>query len=583
MAVERIEYSDSLRQGTDKLNEAIDQSNEAISRADATEAIANQALANSEDTQQQLNTIVIDGDSSVEAAQARVSTPKSKTFDVLKDRLDESEQEFITHNAETVTGIFNVKTGFGAKGDGVTDDTDAINAAIAAAVAAGGGIIYFPRGTYIVSSSFTTITSSGIYFEGSGLYVSIIKHTSDTDNFLTFGDESLGSLGVIKGVGISNLSIKHNSTRSAGYTIKLVNAQLVKIKDLYIENAFTMFELGSATDTNSNFVVVEDIIGNCRGAGIGIDIRGGVNGIHLLNVQLNNENQGAAIQIVTGSNGMDTLFVDNCLFQRFDYGILAVGSQGTVQNAFITTTIFDGIDLFSVIVQPTGSAIYTRFVFDTCWFTSTQEDGVVIDASSLGQTDGIYFSNCRWITVNKRGLVINSQNPINVELDNCIVSGCSQAGSGLHSGIQIAAGATKFSITNNRIGEEGQTTTNQAYGIELGINCDLYTITNNDLIGNVTGAISDAGGTFTKKIIRDNLGYNPTGNVTAPAIPSSTVAQSNTLSFPVQVFIYGGTVTGISKNGTNISGMTNGQLILLPGETVAITYSAAPSWTWFGV
>jgi hypothetical protein len=39
--------------------------------------------------------------------------------------------------------IFNVKT-YGAVGDGVADDTIAINAAVAAAVAAGGGVIYFP-------------------------------------------------------------------------------------------------------------------------------------------------------------------------------------------------------------------------------------------------------------------------------------------------------------------------------------------------------------------------------------------------------------------------------------------------------
>lgn len=44
-------------------------------------------------------------------------------------------------------GIYDVKL-FGAKGDGNTIDTDAINRAIAAAAAAGGGTVYFPGGTY---------------------------------------------------------------------------------------------------------------------------------------------------------------------------------------------------------------------------------------------------------------------------------------------------------------------------------------------------------------------------------------------------------------------------------------------------
>src|SRR5882757_11466273 len=42
---------------------------------------------------------------------------------------------------------FNVRA-YGAKGDGATLDTAAINAAIDAAAAAGGGTVYFPAGTY---------------------------------------------------------------------------------------------------------------------------------------------------------------------------------------------------------------------------------------------------------------------------------------------------------------------------------------------------------------------------------------------------------------------------------------------------
>jgi hypothetical protein len=48
------------------------------------------------------------------------------------------------------TIYFNVKT-YGATGNGVTDDTAAINSAAAAASSAGGGTVYFPNGTYLVS------------------------------------------------------------------------------------------------------------------------------------------------------------------------------------------------------------------------------------------------------------------------------------------------------------------------------------------------------------------------------------------------------------------------------------------------
>ena len=48
-------------------------------------------------------------------------------------------------------GVFNVKD-FGATGDGKTLDTDAINQAIIAANAAGGGTVRFPAGTYLSAS-----------------------------------------------------------------------------------------------------------------------------------------------------------------------------------------------------------------------------------------------------------------------------------------------------------------------------------------------------------------------------------------------------------------------------------------------
>src|ERR1700757_551224 len=41
--------------------------------------------------------------------------------------------------------VYNVKA-YGAKVDGVTDDTAAVNAAQAAAVAAGGGVVFIPAG-----------------------------------------------------------------------------------------------------------------------------------------------------------------------------------------------------------------------------------------------------------------------------------------------------------------------------------------------------------------------------------------------------------------------------------------------------
>lgn len=71
---------------------------------------------------------------------------------------------------------------FGATGDGVTDDRAAIAAAIAACVAGGGGVVYFPQGTYACSKdganpySFDLNAVSNVQFLGSG-FGSVIKQS----------------------------------------------------------------------------------------------------------------------------------------------------------------------------------------------------------------------------------------------------------------------------------------------------------------------------------------------------------------------------------------------------------------------
>lgn len=86
--------------------------------------------------------------------------------------------------------VFNIMA-YGAKVDGTTDDTTAVQAAITAAEAAGQGIIYNPLGTCMIST-ITVSNSKGISFTGTG-WGSIYKQITGTnDNMIEFAANADG-------------------------------------------------------------------------------------------------------------------------------------------------------------------------------------------------------------------------------------------------------------------------------------------------------------------------------------------------------------------------------------------------------
>ena len=61
--------------------------------------------------------------------------------------------------------FLNLKGDFGATGGGVTDDSSAVSSALAQIGSNGGGSLFVPRGTYLVSSSFTLPANIRIFGE----------------------------------------------------------------------------------------------------------------------------------------------------------------------------------------------------------------------------------------------------------------------------------------------------------------------------------------------------------------------------------------------------------------------------------
>jgi hypothetical protein len=91
-----------------------------------------------------------------------LTTIAEESFETIEEDIDALEETVAEHTATIATilagggvegiAVFDVTT-FGATGDGTTNDSVGIRAAITALTTAGGGILFFPAGTYIVSRS----------------------------------------------------------------------------------------------------------------------------------------------------------------------------------------------------------------------------------------------------------------------------------------------------------------------------------------------------------------------------------------------------------------------------------------------
>jgi len=96
-------------------------------------------------------------------------------------------------------------TNYGAKGDGVTDDTMAIQAAIDAAV--NGGTIFLPRGVYMVTG--LVVRNKGTNILGDGRWASRIVRLSGTAPLITMSGAST-KLGHLRYASINNIMLSGN-------------------------------------------------------------------------------------------------------------------------------------------------------------------------------------------------------------------------------------------------------------------------------------------------------------------------------------------------------------------------------------
>jgi len=202
-------------------------------------------------------------------------------------------------------------------------------------------------------------------------------------------------------------------------------------------------------------------------------------------------------------------------------------------------------------------------------FVKKYNRGIVIDGQNNGDTiitgNFIEASQLEGIMVATPGSSTDVQK--NLVISNNIVKN-TQAG----PGIGIYNAATDIIVANNRLYDD-QSVKTQTYGISTAHTANYLKIHDNDVRGNLTGAMSLAS-TGANSEIHDNMGYNPVGISTITPASDATITAG---ASPETIYIYGGTVTSISKDSIQVGTSSPAQVYLAPNSIMTITYSAAPT------
>jgi hypothetical protein len=462
---------------------------------------------------------------------------------------------------------------YGAIGDNIADDTAAIVAAISIA-SVGGGTVFFPPGSYKVSSSLVIGTVFNVYLLGAGVSVSSINPTTAVTSAVVFGGTGSGGGGFC---GFSNLTINCGAATACnaltvngtnGFWCENINIQAAQIGILCSRGViqfFSRFNMGAIK-------------------GIGIQVNGGNDQYFDVGVISNvGFPQGNAGINITNSGGV---WLTNLDVISTNVGLsINPGNGQTVTWLFAINCAFDTCSNNGIDVAPTGTGAVYGLDFTGCWTSSMTNQGVHFGPLGTSTVNGVRFNSHRSFNNGLDGLAFTvggSATLTNVSINNSDFSGNSMTTLNTYSGITVGSGIGAFSITGCRSGQAENFGVTQARGILINAGAsNNYSITGNDLRGNNIAPLLDLG-TGTTKLINNNLGYNPLPS-TAITVTASPFTYTNNTGALIAVQVVGGTVSAISVETQGLGSVVAGQFMVPQGAAIVVTYTVAPTMVTYGL
>lgn len=285
--------------------------------------------------------------------------------------------ELANTNQKTIMPVVNVK-GYGAKGDGVTDDVAAFQQAVTDLTASGGGILFIPPGQYVLSSPIV-IANTDIVIDGAGVQL--------TQLFFT------GSSGIV-----------YSSTNLFSDCIQIRNLSLITTTD----NLYNGIDISFPSNQGSPWrnTIIENVT------------LSGTTSVSAYNDGSNNSQTGAqnwlnAIHV----NDSAVSVIRDCVIRAGASGTTQSGGNGILIEGYTVDILIQGCKFYSADIGVKKTGPGEGIIIDNCMFVNV-DYGVNLNqgASALA---GVYASiqNCHFNYCNS-GIIASYQPQITIQ--NCL-------------------------------------------------------------------------------------------------------------------------------------------------------------------
>ena len=437
---------------------------------------------------------------------------------------------------------------FGAKGDGVTDDTSAFNNAIANM---SGHCLYVPAGNYLISGTIN-ISVNNFKLLGDFEYgTTLTCNSSTSDVFDITGSD----------IEIAGFNISHSVTRTGGTTFNFASGSTHTLRDFLIFGAYTAISLSSTISVIRDGQIRNTVATVGRSILIGANAAGFDQLIMNIVMDAPSGSQPAFGIIVNQTND---LRIVQCEIQHQGTGMII--SPGTSQLAFAVwadNTFFDSSAQRGVFILPSSTGSVSNVRFSNCWFGNNGSHGCEVNNSGTGSCSSIHFIDPQCVSNTGDGILLTKGDDVR------ILGGVFEQNS---NGFHVGANQSDWSIIGASLGNFGGGTGNSGHGITIDAGSSTnFVIANCDIRGNA-GNILDGSSASPGKYIHHNVGYKTSNSGSATLLSgNSSVIVSHGLDVQPQGYEF-----QITANGSpGAAGISNFWVSAVTATTFTISANAS--------